>query len=380
MPTSSTRIGRRSMPFDSLKARAAPPSAATNCERSDSGESKGMAASDERRASNNTFLQSSPATSSLVSILTLCSFVSRAVLNLIARSLSSTLCDRKMIAIGLSSCTDQPRDSRSLKGMVRVVMTGTVAAPRESRKASRKPAAAPVWLAWPPEHQPEADHGHHVLAGLIAHGVTQRDQPAVRLAARGPRLEHLDAHGQGVRRPHRRQPAQLVDPRRAETAGDPVAEAARAAAEGVIDHHAHAERGGMPAAGDEAAIGRAPGGFLVEVEWLRIELPGEVDDLLAGDLPRWRLPDVAGMEVFEIESHGCAGRGLIERTSVPGEQPQGGLVEERFVLSHPHEEHLARAARRLRLEVLDPVGGRAPVAAGRIGHPVLGLGVQLLLV
>src|ERR1044071_5910434 len=46
----------------------------------------------------------------------------------------------------------------------------------------------------PSQHQAEDDHDHDhdVLAVLVAHGVAELDEPAVRLAARGDGLQPLD--------------------------------------------------------------------------------------------------------------------------------------------------------------------------------------------
>jgi hypothetical protein len=96
----------------------------------------------------------------------------------------------------------------------------------------------------------------------------------MRLAFHGPRFEHDAAHVQGVAGAYRLDPADVLQAGRAEAGG----------VEQVgVAHHAHGQRTGMPAAGAEAAEQAVLAGFLGEVEGLRVELAGEVHDLLGAD-------------------------------------------------------------------------------------------------
>src|SRR3569623_1781553 len=56
----------------------------------------------------------------------------------------------------------------------------------------------------------------------------------------------------------------------------------------------------MPAAGDDSMVNRFGGSLAVDVEGLRIELHGEIDDLLLADRPRTGLDHGADFKVFKI--------------------------------------------------------------------------------
>nr|GFD56816.1 hypothetical protein [Tanacetum cinerariifolium] len=54
------------------------------------------------------------------------------------------------------------------------------------------------------------------------------------------------------------------------------------------------------AAGDHAAVDRVGGGFLIDVERLRIELGGEGDDLFLAQRAAAQIQVLAGVEILEI--------------------------------------------------------------------------------
>src|SRR5688572_27478904 len=121
--------------------------------------------------------------------------------------------------------------------------------------------------------EPPAFHGQHQLAPLVHRFPAMLHQPDA-LARRGcPRFKHDAAIGERVARAHRLEPADAVDSRRAE-------------ARGLVDvglaHEAHADRAGLPAAGDQAAKGAALRFFRIDMERLRVVLATEGDDLLLG--------------------------------------------------------------------------------------------------
>src|SRR6476620_10161443 len=96
---------------------------------------------------------------------------------------------------------------------------------------------------------------------------------------------------QFIARPHRDRPAHLI-----------AAEADAAAGwDGIaFGQKPHGHRGGVPAARYQATEDRMTRGFLVEVEILRVEFPGEGDDVVLLDpQPLRRLDDLADGKVFE---------------------------------------------------------------------------------
>ena len=76
----------------------------------------------------------------------------------------------------------------------------------------------------------------------------------------------------------------------------------------VLDHHPDEHRPGVPAARDEAAEHAGPRRLLVEMEGLRVELPGVLDDLFPGDFIAPEAHDVADLHVLEVLHAAPAGR------------------------------------------------------------------------
>ena len=91
---------------------------------------------------------------------------------------------------------------------------------------------------------------------------------------------------------HRLEPAQLVDPGRAHRRG---------AIQQAVREQAHERAHGMPAARDQPAIDRSGGRLLVEVERLRIPVPGEGDDLVPTERAPAQMMDLAGGEIVEVD-------------------------------------------------------------------------------
>ncbi len=100
----------------------------------------------------------------------------------------------------------------------------------------------------PPSRQRKrfiACHRHHDLVALVHRLDRRAHHPAIRLRARPVRFQHRDPHAQRVAGAHRRQPAQLVDPRRGQR---------RPAAPGSASTSTRmTSAGGVPAARDQAA-------------------------------------------------------------------------------------------------------------------------------
>jgi hypothetical protein len=113
-------------------------------------------------------------------------------------------------------------------------------------------------------------------------------------ASGNPCFRDIDIEREIVARPQRRQPAQLIDPRRAQRGG---------AADKAVEHHPHHDRAQMPARTREAAQHRALCGLVVEMHRLRIELGGEGKDLLARDVARTESAETAGRKIFEGQRH-----------------------------------------------------------------------------
>jgi hypothetical protein len=88
--------------------------------------------------------------------------------------------------------------------------------------------------------------------------------------------------------------AHLVDAGRAERSG---------ACDEAIGHHPHHQRAEVPARAGQAAQHAVGRGLLIEVHRLRIELGGESQDLVAGDMARAECSEPAGREIFEGQGH-----------------------------------------------------------------------------
>ena len=67
-----------------------------------------------------------------------------------------------------------------------------------------------------------------------------------------------------------------------------------------VAHHAHHQRNGMPAAGDQAAVHRNPRRRFVDVEWLRIELFRKGDDLVFVDALLANLTHFTDLEILPV--------------------------------------------------------------------------------
>jgi len=135
------------------------------------------------------------------------------------------------------------------------------------------------------------DEAQHHLVALVACLVAQAGNATVCLAARGAQVEHLDPAVQGIAGPHRREPAQFVNARRAD---------ARLQEHPALDEQPEAQRQGLEAAGDQAAIRRRRRRANVEVKGLRVVAPGKVDDLCLGQRQAIGGKYLAQCEVVEV--------------------------------------------------------------------------------
>src|SRR5882672_7773009 len=140
------------------------------------------------------------------------------------------------------------------------------------------------------DHRRPSDQ-QHALALLVEHLADAGDEPAVGVLGGGSGPHHAEACPKRVSRPHRLEPAELVDTARSE---------ARHVMKERAHEQAHEERGRVPAAGDQAAVDRGLGRFPVYVERLRIETAGEVQDLLLADGFFTQLEHLAFLEVFQM--------------------------------------------------------------------------------
>ena len=68
----------------------------------------------------------------------------------------------------------------------------------------------------------------------------------------------------------------------------------------MVNHHAHGNARGHPAAGDQAAVDRAGGSGLIEMEGLRIILRGEGQDLGLADRIVPEFGDFTDRVVLEV--------------------------------------------------------------------------------
>src|SRR5438309_6924827 len=134
------------------------------------------------------------------------------------------------------------------------------------------------------------------LVVLVERRRSRLDQPLIGTRPRGPHLENLALGAQLISRPHRPWPAELV------SAG---AHDATGGFEVAVDQEPHGDGGRMPTTGGQSSEDRVPGGFLVGMERLRIELGAEcLDSLLVDPQPTGAkgLPD--GKVFEESSNHG----------------------------------------------------------------------------
>src|SRR5258708_8820505 len=117
------------------------------------------------------------------------------------------------------------------------------------------------------------------------------DDAELRLALGRDLGRALDPAAERVAGPYRLKPAQLVEAGRAER-GAPV--------DVVVDEQPHHLGRDMPARSDQAAKHRGLGGLGVNMEGLRIEPAGEVDDLLGGEARRAQRILLTDFVVFPI--------------------------------------------------------------------------------
>src|SRR6266850_2627324 len=141
-----------------------------------------------------------------------------------------------------------------------------------------------------PEHA-VAFHGHDPLIVLVEYFPAGLDQPHIGPAGGGADFERGALRADGIARTHRLQPFEIVD------AGRP--QAGRVEHVGIA-HHAHHQRNGMPAAGDQAAVYRGLRRCFVDMEWLRIELLRKGDDLVLVDALLADLMHFTDLEIFPV--------------------------------------------------------------------------------
>ena len=143
-----------------------------------------------------------------------------------------------------------------------------------------------------PAQQVHDGEVQHRLATLVDGLILEAGDAAVGLRRGRARLQHFDFAVQGIAGTHRGQPAQLVDPRRAE---------AGLGEHAGLDEQPEAHGEALEAAGDQPAVRRPFGRAGVEVERLRIVAPGEVDDLRLGQGQTAGDEAEARFEVVKIE-------------------------------------------------------------------------------
>jgi hypothetical protein len=68
----------------------------------------------------------------------------------------------------------------------------------------------------------------------------------------------------------------------------------------VIDEQTHHQTGRVPPAGDDAAVNGLLGALRIRVEYLRIELPPELDNFVFRNRNRAELVNRAGLIILEV--------------------------------------------------------------------------------
>ena len=171
-----------------------------------------------------------------------------------------------------------------------------------------------------------ADHRQDDLVELVDDFPRERHRAAVRLGLGGARLGRRGAEPQRVAGAHRLDKPDLLDAGRADTG---------ALVEVAVAHQPHAHARGLPAACDQAAVGRGAGLLLVGVVALGIPLPREGDDVLRRKRACAELERPAGMEVVEV---------VLEHGGEKRCGPQG-----RFGRDYPRSRNAAGGGRSRRL-------------------------------
>src|SRR5688572_15423790 len=193
-------------------------------------------------------------------------------------------------------------------------MSSTITTLPGTRTPSSSSFLVRTWTLWLRSifaaKEPPAFHGEHQLAVLVHRLPAVLHQPDAFARGGRPRFNHGAAVGEGVARTHRLEPADAVDARRAEAGG---------LAQVAFHHQAHADRAGMPAARNQAAEHRFAGGRRVGMEWLRIELAAEGQDLLFRKAVAAHLGAVPDTEVFPPNHRSRRGGQLLAQCSRGGE-------------------------------------------------------------
>src|ERR1035437_1538499 len=138
-----------------------------------------------------------------------------------------------------------------------------------------------------PSRHPQLDHPF--LVGQLG---SDLDQASIWPAPRRANRDDLERATELVPRVDRAKPGHVVHPWGAEAGG---------AMQQAIDVESHPDRGRVPTAGDETLEHRLLGQRGIDVVRLRVELPGELDDLLGTDEVRPYLADLADLKVLPEE-------------------------------------------------------------------------------
>src|SRR6266568_1328003 len=147
-------------------------------------------------------------------------------------------------------------------------------------------------------HDEIRDEDLHGLAMLVERRRPDLDQPLLGTRFRRSYLQHFTFKMQLVVGPHRRRPAELIEPGADDAAGG---------SELALDEEPHGERRRVPAARGQSAEEGAACGLLVEMEALRIEFAGKRRDLRLVDAQPSRAEFLADGEVLEKSrrAHRC---------------------------------------------------------------------------
>src|SRR5690606_36632737 len=131
------------------------------------------------------------------------------------------------------------------------------------------------------------------LAHLVAGFAAGADHAAVGAGPGWRDLQHLDVDRQGVAGPGRARPGGLA----------PGADDAARQRE-AVNQHAHGQGRRVPAAGGQTAEQAVPGGGIIEMEGLGVELAREGLDRVGGDGDGGADEGLADLEIVQIEGRG----------------------------------------------------------------------------
>lgn len=147
----------------------------------------------------------------------------------------------------------------------------------------------PTWAA---SHHDERHEGLHDLAALIRRHVPNSDNATIRFGAGRAHIQDFRFEFQHVARTDWLRPAKLIDSK-------PDRSTFRLKFAGNEKTHAHGRS--VPSARGQSFKDALVGGLRIEMKWLRVELPREIENAFLSNLDGLRSKPIADFQVFEVQ-------------------------------------------------------------------------------